>query len=77
MMLIVQAFTVGMIGFGLGLLATAGFAMGALQNEQPPFYMSWHIPAFALAVILLICAFAALLGIWRVSRFEPAMVFRA
>jgi putative ABC transport system permease protein len=77
LMLIVQAFTVGVVGFGLGLLGTAGFAIGALKNEQPPFYMSWHIPVFALAVILLICALAALMGIWRVSRFEPAMVFRA
>jgi putative ABC transport system permease protein len=76
-MLVLQAFTVGIIGFGLGLLATAGFAMGALKNEEPPFYMSWHIPAIALAVILFICTLAALLGIWRVSRFEPAMVFRA
>ena len=77
LMLIVQAFTVGIVGFGLGLLGTAGFAMGALNNEQPPFYMTWHIPVFCLAVILLICGLAALLGIWRVSRFEPAMVFRA
>jgi putative ABC transport system permease protein len=76
-MLVLQAFTVGIVGFGLGLLATSGFAMGALEREEPPFYMSWHIPAAALAVILFICTLAALLGIWRVSRFEPAMVFRA
>ncbi|WP_009962680.1 ABC transporter permease [Verrucomicrobium spinosum] len=76
LMLIVQAFTVGIVGFGLGLAGTTLFAMGALKNEQPPFYMSWHIPVFALAVILFICSLAALLGIWRVSRFEPAMVFR-
>src|SRR5262249_31804803 len=77
LMLITQAFTVGIVGFGLGLLGTAGFGFGALKNEQPPFYLSWHIPVFPLAVILLICSLAALLGIWRVSRFEPAMVFRA
>ena len=77
LMLIVQAFTVGFVGFGCGLLLTAVFGHFAIQNEQPPFYMSWHIPAFALAVILLICTLAALMGIWRVSRFEPAMVFRA
>lgn len=76
LMLIVQAFTVGIIGFGCGLALTSVFGMFAMSNEQPPFYMSWHIPAFALTVILLICSLAALLGIWRVSRFEPAMVFR-
>ncbi|MFZ4763420.1 MAG: ABC transporter permease [Roseimicrobium sp.] len=77
LMLVVQALTVGVVGFGIGLLGTAGFAMGALKNEQPPFYMPWQVPAVALVVILFICALASLLGMWRVSRFEPAMVFRA
>jgi putative ABC transport system permease protein len=76
LMLIVQAFTVGIIGYGMGLLGTAGFAMGALKNEQPPFYMPEFVPFAVLGVVLGICMLAALLGIWRVSRLEPAMVFR-
>jgi putative ABC transport system permease protein len=76
-MLLVQSFTVGMIGFGLGLLATAGFAMGALENGQPPFFMPWQIPVAAFAVIQVICMLAALMGIVRLSLYEPAMVFRA
>jgi hypothetical protein len=44
LMLIVQAFTVGIIGYGIGLLGTAGFALGALKNEQPPFYMPEFVP---------------------------------
>lgn len=77
MMLIFQAATVGIIGFGLGLLATSGFAMGAIQNQQPPFYMPWQIPVVAFVVIQLICMLAALMGIIRLSLYEPAMVFRA
>lgn len=77
MMLIVQALTVGLIGFGLGLLATSGFAMGAIKNSQPPFYMPWQIPVFAFLVIQVICMLAALMGIIRLSLYEPAMVFRA
>lgn len=77
MMLIIQAATVGMIGFGLGLLATAGFATGALKNGQPPFFMPWVIPVAAFVVIQVICMLAALLGIIRLSLYEPAMVFRA
>ncbi len=77
MMLIVQALTVGIIGFGLGLLATSGFAMGAIHNNQPPFYMPWQIPVVAFVVIQLICMLAALMGIIRLSLYEPAMVFRA
>jgi len=77
MMLLIQALTVGLIGFGLGLLATSGFAMGALKNGQPPFYMPWQIPVAAFCVIQVICMLAALLGIIRLSLYEPAMVFRA
>ncbi len=76
-MLIVQAITVGTIGFGLGLGATAFFALGALKNGQPPFFMPWQIPVFAFGVIQLICMLAALMGIVRLSLYEPAMVFRA
>lgn len=76
-MLLLQSFTVGIIGFGIGLLATAAFAWAAIEKQQPPFFMTWHMPLVVLVVILGICSLAALLGIWRVSRYEPAMVFRA
>jgi putative ABC transport system permease protein len=76
LMLLLQSFTVGIIGFGIGLFATAGFARVALEKQQPPFFMTWHMPLAVLVVILGICSLAALLGIWRVSRYEPAMVFR-
>jgi putative ABC transport system permease protein len=77
MMLVIQAMTVGLIGFGLGLLFTSGFAMGAIKNDQPPFYMPWVVPVATFAVIQVICMLAALMGIIRLSLYEPAMVFRA
>jgi putative ABC transport system permease protein len=76
-MLMVQALTVGAIGFGLGLFAISGFAQSALANKQPPFFMPDIIPVGAFGVIVLICFLAAMLGIWRLARYEPAMVFRA
>lgn len=76
LMLLLQSFTVGIIGFGIGLFATASFARVALERQQPPFFMTWHMPLAVLGVVLGICSLAALLGIWRVSRYEPAMVFR-
>jgi putative ABC transport system permease protein len=77
MMLLIQALTVGFIGFGLGLLATSGFAMGAINNGQPPFYMPWQIPVAAFLAVQIICMLAALMGIIRLGLYEPAMVFRA
>ena len=76
-MLVIQSATVGLIGFGIGLLATSVFARWAIANQQPPFFMPWQIPVAAFAVIQLICMAAALLGIVRLSLYEPAMVFRA
>lgn len=76
LMLLTQALTVGLIGFGIGMFFTAQFAFPALAHEEPPFYMPEIVPLIVLGVILFICGFSALLGIWRVARLEPAMVFR-
>ena len=76
MMLVTQAFTVGFVGYGIGMFLTASFARVALANKQPPFYMPTQVPIAVLGVLLFICGFSALLGIWRVARLEPAMVFR-
>jgi putative ABC transport system permease protein len=59
MMLVTQAFTVGLVGYGIGLFLTGGFAHAALQNKQPPFYMPMVVPFAVLGVILFICAVSA------------------
>lgn len=76
LMLVIQSATAGLIGFGIGLLATSAFAYAAIENQQPPFVMPWQIPLVAFGVIQLICMTAALLGILRLGLYEPAMVFR-
>jgi putative ABC transport system permease protein len=75
-MLLVQAMTVGLIGYGLGVGLTALFGVAVLKNGQPPFLLPYQLPLFTLIVILLICAFAALLGIRKIYKLEPAVVFR-
>ncbi len=75
-MLMLQSFSVGAIGFGLGCLMTFFFALGTLKKQQPPFYLPWQVPLGVLVVIMGICLFAALLGIIKVARLEPAIVFR-
>jgi len=76
-MLLLQSATVGSIGFGIGLLFTSFFARWAITNQQPPFFLSWQVPVVAFVVIQGICMVSALLGIIRLSLYEPAMVFRA
>ena len=75
-MLILQAFTVGFIGYGMGLGLATGFGHAVLKKGQPPFFMPPHVPLFSFAVITVICAFAALLGIAKIRKTEPAIVFR-
>jgi putative ABC transport system permease protein len=77
LMLLLQSATVGSIGFGIGLLFTSFFARWAITNQQPPFFLSWQVPVVAFIVIQGICMVSALLGIIRLSLYEPAMVFRA
>lgn len=76
LMLFIQSATVGVIGFGVGLLATSAFARMSIIAREPPFYMPWQVPVVAFVVIQCICLVAALLGIVRLSLYEPAMVFR-
>lgn len=75
-MLLLQAFVVGFIGYGIGVGLAAAFGFGTLKSGQPPFYMSYHIPLMTLGFILFICFLAALKGILRISKVEPAEVFR-
>jgi putative ABC transport system permease protein len=75
-MVILQAFTVGFIGYGLGVGLAAMFGNAVLRKGQPPFYMPWQILAFTGAVIILICFLSALVGLVKVARTEAAMVFK-
>ena len=75
-MLILQALTVGLIGYGIGVGLTVLFGLAVLKNGQPPFLLPYQLPLFTLVIILIICIAAALLGIRKVYKIEPAIVFR-
>jgi putative ABC transport system permease protein len=75
-MLLLQAFVVGFIGYGIGIGLAAAFGFGTIKNGQPPFYMPYHIPLITFGIIIFICFLAALIGIRRISRLEAAEVFR-
>lgn len=75
-MVLLQAFLVGFIGFGLGVGLASIFGIIAIRAQQPPFYL----PAIALFgtffAIMIICSISAWIGIRRVKKLEAAEVFR-
>ena len=75
-MLMLQALTVGMIGYGLGVGLTTLFGLAVVKTGQPPFEMPYQLPLFTFVVIVFICMFAAMLGIRKIYKLEPAVVFR-
>ena len=76
-LLLLQAFTVGVIGYGIGVGLTAVFGFAVLPIGQPPFILDYASLTLTGAAVVFICLFAALLGILKVSRLEAAIVFRA
>ena len=65
-----------MIGYGLGVGLAALFGFAVMEKGMPPFFVPWQLPAFTFVVILIICLFAALMGISKVRKLEAAIVFR-
>jgi putative ABC transport system permease protein len=75
-MLILQSVAVGFIGYGIGVGLVALLGNAVLRTGKVPFLLLWQAPVATLLAVMLISALAAVLGIWRVARLEPAIVFR-
>lgn len=75
-MLFLQAFTVGLVGYGIGIGLTAAFGFAVMPKAQPPFLLGVDSLIRTLVSILVICTLAALFGIRKVAKLEPAVVFR-
>ena len=76
-MVFLQAFAVGIVGYGLGVGLAAMFGYGSIKGGgEPPFYMPWQVLVFTGGVILFICIFSAVIGLVKVLRAEAAVVFK-
>jgi putative ABC transport system permease protein len=75
-MLILQAFLVGLVGYGIGVGLTSLFGHLAIMKESIPFFMPYHVLLITFGAIMAICLFAALLGINKVRKYDAAEVFR-
>lgn len=71
-----QALIVGITGYGMGMGVLA-FFFRMLPEGRAPLVMKLETAGLVLAAVLLITAVASLLGIRRLSRIEPASVFRS
>jgi putative ABC transport system permease protein len=74
-MMCLQVVTVGSIGYGIGLGAASVTGL-FLTSIGLAFNMSWHIPIAGGLAVLFCCVVAGMLGMFRVIRLEPAVVFK-
>ena len=76
-MVALQAFVVGMVGYGVGLGAAAAFFEFAGRNPNfAGFFLPWQIAIASGGVAAAIITLASLLALRRVLFVEPAIVFR-
>jgi len=74
-MTLLQALVVGFVGYGIGMGLLSLF-FRSLPEGRAPLVMQWPIAWIVFAAVMVIILFACALGIRRVVRIEPAIVFR-
>ena len=75
-MILLQAFTVGLTGYGVGIGLATVFGFLTAQNGGLPFIETWQLLLLVLVALLAICTFSALISIIKLARLEPGIVFR-
>ena len=76
-MILLQALTVGAVGYGLGVGAASLWGSIAVSRTQIAFRLPWQLLLATGVAVLLICLGSAALSIRKVIRLEPAVVFRS
>ncbi|NOS78307.1 MAG: FtsX-like permease family protein [Nitrospira sp.] len=75
-MILLQAFTVGLTGYGVGIGLATVFGFMTARSGGLPFIETWQLLLLVLVALLAICTFSALISIIKLARLEPAIVFR-
>jgi len=75
-MILLQAFTVGLTGYGVGIGLATLFGYLTARGGGLPFVETWQLLLLVLVGLLAICTFSALISIVKLARLEPAIVFR-
>lgn len=74
-MVLLQAFVVGNIGFGLGIGVAALFGT-SMKETQLAFKLPWQLLVVSGSAVTIICVLSAMLSMRRVFALEPAVVFK-
>lgn len=75
-MIVLQAFTVGTIGYGVGVGLATLFGRVMAGEGQLPFAETWPLLLLVLVALLIICTLSAMISIIKLAKLEPAIVFR-
>jgi putative ABC transport system permease protein len=75
-MILLQAFTVGLTGYGVGIGLATVFGVLTARSGELPFVETWQLLLLVLIALLTICTASALISIVKLARLEPAIVFR-
>ena len=75
-MILLQSFTVGMIGYGVGIGLATLFGLTAAAGDRLPFRETWPLLAGVLVALLMICGLSSAISIRKLAKLEPAVVFR-
>ncbi len=74
-MILIQAITVGVIGYGLGVGLASLFGIMS-GNSELAFLLPWQLLVISAGAVTLICIVSSLLSIHKVMKLEPAIVFK-
>ncbi len=75
LMIVIQATTVGLLGYCFGMGIAAGFGMLA-QGTELAYFTPWQLLPITGTAVVLICILSSFWSLWRVIRLEAAIVFR-
>ncbi len=75
-MILLQAFTVGLTGYGVGIGLATVFGYLTAGGGSLPFVETWQLLLLVLVALLTICVVSATVSIVKLARLEPGIVFR-
>jgi putative ABC transport system permease protein len=75
-MILLQSFTVGFIGYGVGIGLATLFGLTAASGGRLPFKETWPLLVGVFVALMVICSLSSAISIRKLAKLEPAVVFR-